>query len=332
MKNDLKAALGTGAKPDITHVRTPMMNYIARASEYGNDKYERANYARPTQGGTKADFERFRGYLRSVVSHLAKTLDAMEYHQATDPQLENAEAMKSAALAPDTDVTPGAKVGASLLPHVAHAAAALNMAITQATSAGLLPEDPGQPWKVQTEEPKTGLDVRWAGEAIRFDFDGATYHLSASTHLGARFAVRVGTARFDYYLRKFQPGDGSYRVNVDAVSPELKDAVETAIRRAYSLRRQEACVMSTNIEHVRAEATKLLNARRVGEGVEFDFNGYLYRLDPVPNGGARVVTRKGYYYLSFFHDTGGFRRVTRPSPALGSAVASALAQVDVEGQ
>jgi hypothetical protein len=142
---DIKAALGNGLKPDITHVRKATMVYIGRGSEYGNAKYERANYDRPT-GSVKGDFERFRGYIRAAVGHLMDTLDAMERHQSQDPHLEDERGLKLAAYAPDTDATPGAKVGASYLPHVAHAAASLNMAIEQAVRYGLLPADPGQPW------------------------------------------------------------------------------------------------------------------------------------------------------------------------------------------
>ena len=143
---DLKAALGNGSKPDITHVRTPLMTYAARACEYGSDKYERANYLRRVEG-MRAAFERNRAYTRAAVSHLMRKLDAMEAHQSTDPNLTDVEGMKRAAYAADTDATPGAKVGASLLPHDAHATASLNMAIAQAVDAGLLPSDPGQPWK-----------------------------------------------------------------------------------------------------------------------------------------------------------------------------------------
>jgi hypothetical protein len=143
---DLKAALGSNIKPDITHVRTSLKVYVARNCEYGNDKYVRSNYLRPV-GSLKEAFERYRSYLRAVDSHLSQTLDAMERHQATDPNLEDESGMCMAAYAADTDETPGAKVGASGLPHIGGCAASLNMAIEQAVLAGLLPPDPGQPWK-----------------------------------------------------------------------------------------------------------------------------------------------------------------------------------------
>lgn len=155
---DLKEALSSGRKPDITHTRTPTMVYIGRGSEYGDKtqggKYERANYLRETESFAE-DFKRFRGYLRAVVSHVSQVLDSMERHQANDPELEDYVGMIRAAYAEDTDARPGCPVGPSRLPHVAGAAASLNMAITQAVDAGLIPADPGQPWR----EPEVGERV-----------------------------------------------------------------------------------------------------------------------------------------------------------------------------
>lgn len=181
---DMKAALGNGSKPDITHVRTPLMNYIARACEYGSDKYERANYARPTAGDSvRENFERYRGYLRAALSHIAKTLDSMEYHLANDPQLQDQAGMMAAAFAPDTDVTPGAKVGASKLPHVAEAAASLNMAITQAARYGLLPDDPGQPWKTSAQVAtavRQPVDCRPIPDHIDLRYNSQDFRISTT--------------------------------------------------------------------------------------------------------------------------------------------------------
>ena len=149
---DLKEALGARSKPDITHIRTPLMVYGSRACEYGNDKYERANYLRPV-GSTKEAFERYRKYLRAGVSHLVAILDEMEWHQANDPDLQDEEGMKRAAFAADTDE--GLKFPASGLPHFAHAVASLNMCITQAVQAELLPPDPHKPWAEKLEEQKS---------------------------------------------------------------------------------------------------------------------------------------------------------------------------------
>lgn len=149
---DMKEALNSGVKPDITHMRTPTLNYNGRQCEYGNDKYERANYLRSVEG-LRAAFERYRSYLRAGMSHIVKNLDAMEKHQASDPNLEDFEGMKLAAYAADMEESP--KFPASGLPHVGGGIASLNMAVTQAVDAGLLPADPGQPWKDKVYHSKT---------------------------------------------------------------------------------------------------------------------------------------------------------------------------------
>lgn len=145
-RRNLKEALSSGRKPDITHVRSSLMVYAARACEYGSAKYDRANYMRAVDGPA-ADFKRCRGYAASLLRHVVGMLDTMERHQSVDPNLEDVEGMRRAVYSPDPDETPGAPVGASMLPHVAHAAAALMMLIEQATASELLPADPGQPWR-----------------------------------------------------------------------------------------------------------------------------------------------------------------------------------------
>lgn len=154
---DMKASLSSSYKPDITHVRSAFLAYTARPSEYGEDKYERANYQRSvapegSAGPTAADVKRFRAYLRAAAGHIFQVLDALEKHQANDPNFEDVEGFKKAAYAIDTDTKVGDKVGPSLLPHVAPACASLNMAITQAVNCGLLPADPGTPWRDATKD------------------------------------------------------------------------------------------------------------------------------------------------------------------------------------
>lgn len=148
---DLKEGLSSARKADLTHVRSAFMIYTARPCEYGSVKYERSNFLRALGGAytgtpTKADFERFRSYLRAALSHIAQVLDSMELYQSQDPRLANVEGMKLAAFAADVDIDVTGKVGPSFLPHIAPACASLMMAITQATLSGLLPADPGQPW------------------------------------------------------------------------------------------------------------------------------------------------------------------------------------------
>lgn len=156
---DLKRSLGTTEKPDITHVRKPIMVAIARACEYGSAKYERSNFLR-SQDDAKGDFLRFRSYLRACLSHVVETLDSMEQHQANDPSLLDVEGMDRAAYAADTDPDTTGKIGPSGLPHVYGAAASLMMAISQATQGGLLPDDAGQPWAKTVDVPA------WFGDPI----------------------------------------------------------------------------------------------------------------------------------------------------------------------
>lgn len=142
------------------------MNYVARACEYGNVRYERSNYMRPVAGaydGTPKpkDFERLRSYLRALVSHATAALDALELHQSQDYHLSDVEGMKKAAFAEDTDEPPqDSKVGASHLPHLAHAGASLMMALVQATLCGLLPEDPGKTWNMRPAITKVDIKTQ----------------------------------------------------------------------------------------------------------------------------------------------------------------------------
>lgn len=150
---DMKEGLSSTRKADITHVRTPLMVYTSRNSDYGSFKYERGNYLRPvvpegyTGVPTKADFERYRAYLRAALSHLVQQLDSLETHLSTDPKLEDVGGMRDSAYAVDTDEDTSGKVGPSFLPHIGGTCASLNMALAQAVRCGLIPSDPGQPWR-----------------------------------------------------------------------------------------------------------------------------------------------------------------------------------------
>jgi hypothetical protein len=149
---DIKEALGNARKAGFSHVRSALKRYVARACEWGTFRYVRSNYLRPANDAprdsveaVRAEFNRHRTYLEAADRHLTGILDKMELHQATDPDLVDIEGMRRAVYAADTDVDPKTGV-ASGLPHACGLAASINMAITQATTYGLLPEDPGQPW------------------------------------------------------------------------------------------------------------------------------------------------------------------------------------------
>lgn len=194
---DLKEGLSSARKADITHVRKAFMTYTSRPCEYGSAKYERANFLRaatpvPEGAPIAGDFVRLRQYLRAATSHIADVLDSMERHQAGDPNLLDVDGMRRAAYAVDTDVTPGAKVGASMLPHVAHACASLMMAVTQAANAGLLPLDPGTPWvQAPARERFEIVALNEIDDRPRFFADS----LDAEDHL-KQFRAGVGLYQF----------------------------------------------------------------------------------------------------------------------------------------
>ena len=132
MLKDMKEGLSSSRKADTTHIRRSFQIYTCRPCEYGADKYERANFMRPAAPvdvdmdvQMRAAFERLRKYLRATRDHIDECLESMERHQSQDPKLVDVEGMKQAAYAMDTDVTPGSKIGASLLPHVAPACSSL---------------------------------------------------------------------------------------------------------------------------------------------------------------------------------------------------------------
>lgn len=200
MLKDLKEGLSSSRKADTTHMRRSFQIYTCRPCEYGSDKYERANFMRRLHDGaepTAADFERFRKYLRAARDHIDECLESMERHQSQDPKLADVNGMKMAAYAIDTDVTPGSKIGASRLPHVAPACASLMMAITQATDCGLLPKDPGTPWRnavvAKDEHPADAprAAIAKTRDSNGFDNDPSVFKV------GDRVVVRCPTSLFN---------------------------------------------------------------------------------------------------------------------------------------
>jgi hypothetical protein len=141
---DVKQGLHSARKPDLTHIRMAGTVYTCRNHEYGNFKYPRANFLRkpPT---VKEAFEQHRGYLRAIISHAMLITQAMEKHQAMDPNLEDEAGMIAAVRDPDLD-TDGT-FPASKLPHHGGIGASYNILMQKAVDAGLLLPDPGQPWK-----------------------------------------------------------------------------------------------------------------------------------------------------------------------------------------
>jgi hypothetical protein len=132
--SDMKAALG-GKKPVLAHVSVALLNYVARAHQYGAQKYEMGNYLRKPSAGT--DVDRLLEYISAAQRHLAQWADSIIRFEGKGL---GAKVRKDEAYFGADDE--------SKLPHAAHAGASLSMALQQAADAGLIPLDPGITWKV----------------------------------------------------------------------------------------------------------------------------------------------------------------------------------------
>lgn len=137
---DMKHGLG-GARPALSLVPRTGAIYSVRATEYGADKYARGNYhgPPPTKLGANAGVMRLLGYIDATMRHLMHVSDKINRALGTGGDL-------AAACACVDDEASG-NFPASMLPHLAHALASMNIGISCAVDDGLLPADPGQPWK-----------------------------------------------------------------------------------------------------------------------------------------------------------------------------------------
>lgn len=139
VKGDMKAGLING-KPQLSQFPLAAMIYATRAFEYGNSKYERGNYLRPTVD-TLADFDRLLAYIDAGLRHLTKvTLEMNRVRGCTE--MSKVDLMAGAIC---TDLESG-------LPHLCGAITSIAMGIQQAVDAGLIPADPGRPWEKQKKE------------------------------------------------------------------------------------------------------------------------------------------------------------------------------------
>jgi hypothetical protein len=134
-KQDMKAALGN-KKPPLCHVPVALLNYAARAHQYGAEKYVLGNYLRPPAEGL-SDVARLLEYISATQRHLAAWTDSIIRHLGGGRQA--VDNLNDACFAEDMDTSEGS---GSHLPHAAHAAASLGMALQQAADAGLMPIDP----------------------------------------------------------------------------------------------------------------------------------------------------------------------------------------------
>jgi len=134
---DMKAGL-TSSRPRLSILPTAPKVYGTRGLEYGAEKYRRGNYHGSPPPGV-APTERVAGYLDAALRHLAAVTDA--YNRAVGTGGDAAAALRVV-----DDVASGG-FPASGLPHLAHALCSIDLAIQCGVDDGLLPADPGQPWR-----------------------------------------------------------------------------------------------------------------------------------------------------------------------------------------
>lgn len=109
-----------------------------RATEYGADKYARGNYhGAPPEGVEPA--RRVAEYIDAAMRHLGKVAQA--YNEALGTGKDPREALAVV----DDEASGG--FPPSMLPHLSHAIAGLKILVECAVHDGILPADPGQPWK-----------------------------------------------------------------------------------------------------------------------------------------------------------------------------------------
>lgn len=133
IKTDMKS--GMGKKPPLSHVSIALLNYTARATQFGSTKYALGNYLLPPPEGM-TDEERLLNYIDAAMRHLTVWSDSIIRFIGGGRNAE--KTLQEACYARDAD---------SGLPHACGAGASLSMALQQAADAGLMPLDPGITWK-----------------------------------------------------------------------------------------------------------------------------------------------------------------------------------------
>ncbi len=137
---DMKHGLG-GARPQMSILPRAGLIYGCRATEYGASKYARGNYhgPAPVRLGEHAGAKRLLGYIDAAMRHLTHVSDAVNRALGT-----GGDVVASCGVV-DDEASGG--FPASNLPHLSHALASILIGVSCAVDDGLLPADPGQPWK-----------------------------------------------------------------------------------------------------------------------------------------------------------------------------------------
>lgn len=139
---DMKQGL-TGSRPKMSILPRVALVHMIRAIEYGADKYARGNYHGPPPPNVSPE-ERLLGYIDATQRHLTRVADAINRALGTGGDV------RAACCTRDEDG--GGKFPASLLPDLSHALASMGIGVSCAVDDGLIPEDPGQPWKTALTE------------------------------------------------------------------------------------------------------------------------------------------------------------------------------------
>lgn len=133
---DMKEGI-RGLKPQLSQLPYASQVYSTRALEYGTDKYARGNHhGGPPENVTPV--ERLLAYIDATQRHLGKVATAIHKAIGTGGDIPGACAL------PDSESS--GDFPPSELPHLAHAAASVALAISCAINDGLIPDDPGRPW------------------------------------------------------------------------------------------------------------------------------------------------------------------------------------------
>ena len=141
--SDLKAERNRREAARVSRPQLSMMPYNGavhgvRGLAYGAAKYARANFFGPPPEDVDP-VDRFLGYIDAAMRHLGKIAQAVNVAKGTGGD------QRAACSVVDDDSSGG--FPPSLLPHLSHAIAGLLIAVECGEHDGLLPGDPGEPWK-----------------------------------------------------------------------------------------------------------------------------------------------------------------------------------------
>lgn len=153
---DMKQGL-TGSRPKMSILPRVALVHTVRAIEYGADKYARGNYHGPPPP-TVSPEDRLLGYIDATMRHLTRVADMINRAKGTGGDI------RAACRTRDEDG--GGKFPASSLPDLSHALASMAIGVSCAVDDGLLPEDPGQPWKAELA-PESAIPQKSDPEAER---------------------------------------------------------------------------------------------------------------------------------------------------------------------